>query len=160
LSLSYNITVLDDWDDGTLLNGGWTLETVGVDTTEKLWLQIHGIEVVNGLIVVGVDLLTLDILESLISHVGQRSLYKANVSKKWFIPSITSPLLLLMFRLASGLRHFSFFFFHLIFSFHAICFRIAARRSCSCFFSLSLLFSSPPFWLSFRWFSADPLSSP
>jgi hypothetical protein len=72
LGLSDNITVLDDWDDGTLLNSGWTLETVGVDTTEKLWLQIHSIEVVNGLIVVGVDLLTFDILESLISHIGQK----------------------------------------------------------------------------------------
>jgi hypothetical protein len=80
LGLSDNITVLDDWDDSTLLDSGWTLETVGVDTTEKLWLQIHSIEVVDGLIVVGVDLLTFDILESFISHIGQKVFSKR---KKW-----------------------------------------------------------------------------
>ena len=47
---------LDDWHNGALLDSRWTLETVGVHTTEKLWLQVHGIEGVDGLIVVGLDL--------------------------------------------------------------------------------------------------------
>ena len=46
----------DDWHDGSLLDGRWALETVGVDTTEELGLQVHGIEGVGGLIVVGLDL--------------------------------------------------------------------------------------------------------
>jgi hypothetical protein len=47
---------LDDWHDSALLDSRWTLETVGVDTTEKLWLEVHGVEGVDGLIVVGLDL--------------------------------------------------------------------------------------------------------
>lgn len=47
---------LDDGHDSTLLNGGRALETVGVDSTEELGLEVHRIEGVGGLIVVGLDL--------------------------------------------------------------------------------------------------------
>jgi hypothetical protein len=72
---------LDDGHDGTLLNGGWTLETIGVDTcsllipklpkldisyrtSEELSLQVHGIEGVDGLVIVGLDLSCLKFLVS------------------------------------------------------------------------------------------------
>jgi hypothetical protein len=40
-------------------------------TSEKLWLQVHGIERVDGLVIVGLDLSLLDLLETLIcgSHI-------------------------------------------------------------------------------------------
>ena len=65
LSLGDDIVTLNDRDDRTLLDGGGTLETrgektseiiasvtwpsvpVSVDTTEKLWLQIHVIKAVR-----------------------------------------------------------------------------------------------------------------
>jgi hypothetical protein len=47
---------LDDGHDGALLDGRGTLETVGVDSTEELGLEVHGIEGVRGLIIVGLDL--------------------------------------------------------------------------------------------------------
>lgn len=47
---------LDDGHDGALLDSRGALETVGVDTTEELSLEVHGIEGVGGLIVVGLDL--------------------------------------------------------------------------------------------------------
>jgi hypothetical protein len=47
---------LDDGHNGALLDGRRTLETVSVDTTEQLALEVHGIEAVGGLIVVGLDL--------------------------------------------------------------------------------------------------------
>lgn len=50
------ILTLDDWHDGALLDSRWALETVGVDTTEELRLEVHRIERVDGLIVVGLDL--------------------------------------------------------------------------------------------------------
>ena len=46
---------LDNGHNGALLDSGWALETVGVDTTEELSLEVHRIEGVNGLIVVGLD---------------------------------------------------------------------------------------------------------
>lgn len=52
----YVLLTRDDWHDGSLLDGRWALETVGVDTTEELSLQVHGIKRVGGLIVVGLDL--------------------------------------------------------------------------------------------------------
>lgn len=50
------LLTLDDWHDGTLLNSRWALETVSVNSTEKLWLEVHGVEGVDSLIVVGLDL--------------------------------------------------------------------------------------------------------
>jgi hypothetical protein len=47
---------LDDGHDGALLDGRRALETVGVDTAEELSLQVHVVEGVGGLIVVGLDL--------------------------------------------------------------------------------------------------------
>ena len=48
--------LLDDGDDGTSLDGRGTLETVGVDTTEELVLELHVVEVVNDGLPVGLDL--------------------------------------------------------------------------------------------------------
>lgn len=50
------ILTLDDGHDSALLDGRRALETVGIDTTEKLGLQGHLIERVDGLIVVRLDL--------------------------------------------------------------------------------------------------------
>jgi hypothetical protein len=47
---------LDDGHDGALLDSRRALETVGVDSTEELSLQLHSVEGVGGLIVVGLDL--------------------------------------------------------------------------------------------------------
>jgi hypothetical protein len=47
---------LDDGHDGALLDSRRALETVGVDTAEELSLQVHVVEGVGGLIVVGLDL--------------------------------------------------------------------------------------------------------
>ena len=47
---------LDDGHDGALLDSRRTFETVSVDTAEQFALQVHGIEAVGGLIVVGFDL--------------------------------------------------------------------------------------------------------
>lgn len=47
---------LDDGHDSALLNSRWALETVGVDSAEELALEVHRIEGVGGLIVVGLDL--------------------------------------------------------------------------------------------------------
>jgi hypothetical protein len=47
---------LDDGHDGALLDSRRALETVGVDTTEELGLQVHRVEGVGGLIVVGLNL--------------------------------------------------------------------------------------------------------
>lgn len=58
---------LDNGHDGTLLDGRRALETVGVDTTQKLGLQVHGIEAVGRLIVVGLDL---GCVRNLVSRVG------------------------------------------------------------------------------------------
>lgn len=56
LSLSNNIVTLNDGHDSTLLDSRGALETIGVDSTEELGLQVHGVEGVDGLIVVGLDL--------------------------------------------------------------------------------------------------------
>jgi len=47
---------LDNGHDGALLDGGGALETVGVDSTKELCLEIHRIERVGGLVVVGLNL--------------------------------------------------------------------------------------------------------
>ena len=47
---------LDDGHDGTLLDSRGALETVGVDSTEELSLQVHVVEGVGDLVVVGLDL--------------------------------------------------------------------------------------------------------
>lgn len=47
---------LDNGHDGALLDSRRALETVGVDTTEELSLQVHVVEGVGGLIVVGLNL--------------------------------------------------------------------------------------------------------
>jgi len=50
------ILTLDDWHDSALLDSRWALKTVCVDTTEKLRLQVHGVEGVDSLVIVGLDL--------------------------------------------------------------------------------------------------------
>jgi hypothetical protein len=47
---------LDNGHDGALLDGGGALETIGVDAAEQLRLQVHVVEGVGRLIVVGFDL--------------------------------------------------------------------------------------------------------
>lgn len=47
---------LNDGHNGTLLDGRRALETVGVDSTEELGLEVHRVEGVDRLIVVGFDL--------------------------------------------------------------------------------------------------------
>ena len=56
LRLCDDIAALNHGHDGALLDGRRTLETVGVDSTEELALEVHRIEGVGGLIVVGFDL--------------------------------------------------------------------------------------------------------
>jgi hypothetical protein len=46
----------DNGHDGALLDGRRALETVGVDSAQELALEVHGVEAVGGLIVVGFDL--------------------------------------------------------------------------------------------------------
>jgi hypothetical protein len=50
------VRTLDDGHDCALLDSGWTFETVGVDATKKLGLEVHRVEGVGSLIVVGLDL--------------------------------------------------------------------------------------------------------
>lgn len=50
------LPTLDDWHDSALLDSRWALETVSVNSTEELWLEVHGVEGIDGLIVVGLDL--------------------------------------------------------------------------------------------------------
>lgn len=47
---------LDDWHDSALLDSRGALETVGIDTTEKLWAKVHRIEGVGDLVIVRLDL--------------------------------------------------------------------------------------------------------
>merc|ERR1711903_55572 len=44
LGLGDSVIAMDNWEDCTLLDGGWLLETVSVDTTEKVLLEVHLIE--------------------------------------------------------------------------------------------------------------------
>ena len=53
---SVPLLTLDDWHDSALLDSRWALETVGVDSTEELALEVHRVERVGGLIIVGLDL--------------------------------------------------------------------------------------------------------
>lgn len=50
------LLTLDNGHDGALLDGRGALETVGVDSAKELCLEVHVIEGVRGLIVVGLDL--------------------------------------------------------------------------------------------------------
>ena len=47
---------LDDWHDGTLLDGRRPLKTICVDSAQELALEFHSIEAVGSLIVVRFDL--------------------------------------------------------------------------------------------------------
>ena len=59
----------DHGHDGALLDGRRPLEAVGVDSTQELALEVHGIEAVGGLVIVGLDLTCVDVLQTLgISH--------------------------------------------------------------------------------------------
>ena len=49
LGLSNHIMAHDAGKDGTLLDGRGALETIGVDASEQLLLQLHLIKVVNNL---------------------------------------------------------------------------------------------------------------
>jgi len=58
LSLGDTVTSSDDGHDSSLLDGRGSLETVGVDTSEEVGLQLHVVEVVGDLSPVGLDLLS------------------------------------------------------------------------------------------------------
>jgi len=55
LGLGDEIAAEDGGLDGTLLDGRRLLETVGVDTTEKLLGELHAVEGIDGLVPVGFD---------------------------------------------------------------------------------------------------------
>ena len=40
--LGDGVETLDDWDNTTLLDGGWLLETIGVDATEEVLPMMVG----------------------------------------------------------------------------------------------------------------------
>lgn len=67
------LRTLDNRHDSALLNRRRALETVGVDATQKLALEVHGIEAVGGLIVVGFDLTC---VRMRISHYSARTVYQ------------------------------------------------------------------------------------
>lgn len=46
----------DNGHDGALLNGRRPLETIGVDAAKQLGLQVHGVERIRDLVIVGLDL--------------------------------------------------------------------------------------------------------
>ena len=48
-SLSSRRTNLDARDNGSLLDSRWLLETIGIDSSEELFLQVHVIEVLADL---------------------------------------------------------------------------------------------------------------
>lgn len=48
LSLGNAVSASDDGHNGSLLDGGGSLETVGVDTSEELGLQVHVVEAERG----------------------------------------------------------------------------------------------------------------
>jgi len=62
LSLSDDVELLDEGHDRALLNSGGLLESVGVDTPEKVLKKTHVVEVVHNLIVVALELLLHQIL--------------------------------------------------------------------------------------------------
>merc|ERR1719398_52495 len=55
LSLGDNIHALDARDNGSLLDSRWLLKTIGIDSSEELFLQLHVVEVLADLVPVGVD---------------------------------------------------------------------------------------------------------
>ena len=55
LGLGDEIAAEDGGLDGALLDGRGLLETVGIDTTEKLLGKLHAVEGLDGLVPVGVD---------------------------------------------------------------------------------------------------------
>lgn len=46
---------LDTWEDGALLDGGRTLKTVSIDTTEKVLAELHFVEALDNGIPVGLN---------------------------------------------------------------------------------------------------------
>eukprot|EP00049_Salpingoeca_infusionum_P017060 m.351640 g.351640 ORF g.351640 m.351640 type:complete len:356 (+) comp16299_c0_seq1:1899-2966(+) len=55
LRLGDHIATLEAWLDGTLLDGRWALETVSVDTAEKVVLQAEVVKGLHNLVPVGLD---------------------------------------------------------------------------------------------------------
>lgn len=47
---------LDNRHDGALLDSRRTLKTIGIDSTEELSLEVHRIERVDSLVIIGLDL--------------------------------------------------------------------------------------------------------
>jgi hypothetical protein len=55
LGLGDEIVTLDEGKNGALLDGRGLLESIGVDSTEELLLEAHGVEAFDAGIVVGLD---------------------------------------------------------------------------------------------------------
>jgi hypothetical protein len=55
LSLGDDIAPLDAWNDCSLLDGRRLLETVSVDSSQEFLFQVHGVEIVDDFIPVGLD---------------------------------------------------------------------------------------------------------
>jgi hypothetical protein len=47
---------LNDGHDGALLDGRWTLKTVGINAAKKFGLEVHRIEGVDSLVIIRLDL--------------------------------------------------------------------------------------------------------
>ena len=51
-----NVHTLDNWHDGSLLDSGRSLEAICIDSAQEFALEVHSIEAVSNLIIVGLDL--------------------------------------------------------------------------------------------------------
>merc|ERR1711963_46946 len=63
LSLSDQVASRGQRKDSTLLNGRGFLKTISVDTTQKVFLEVHVVEIVNHLIPVGIQIASVNILK-------------------------------------------------------------------------------------------------
>jgi hypothetical protein len=61
--LDSRLLTLDDGHDGALLDGGGPLKTVGVHSAKELSFEVHVVEGVRCLIVVGLDLACAGLLD-------------------------------------------------------------------------------------------------
>lgn len=95
--LGAQLLTLDNGHDGALLDGGGSFETIGVYSAKEFCLEVHVVERVRGLIIVGLDLACAGWSEPLrtkfVGHGGARShgrLAAATTAKEADSPSGTS----------------------------------------------------------------------
>merc|ERR1712137_1123727 len=63
LGLSDQVASGGQRKDGALLNSGRLLKTISVDTTQKVFLKVHVVEIVNNLIPVGIQIGSVNVLK-------------------------------------------------------------------------------------------------